>query len=135
MEKDFLAEEMENLDNSAVLQSTFTICGVRVDAKNLISVEKTEKGFVLNFEGFSNAIFPYSQWNINSFLEWLKFHKIPLIDNRKELEKLAKMVVSILDLKAHNGCDCKNWDGFQNGNGEGVGKDINKLIKFAKKYC
>ena len=68
-------------------------------------------------------------------MNWLKFHKIPLIDNRKELEKLAKMVVSILDLKAHNGCDCENWDGFQNGNGEEVGKDINKLIKFAKKYC
>ena len=26
MEKDFLAEEMENLDNSFALQPTFTIC-------------------------------------------------------------------------------------------------------------
>ena len=135
MEKDFLAEEMENLDNSFALQPTFTICGILVNVKNLISVEKTENGFVLNFEGYSTALNPYNQKNVDGFLNWLKFHKIPLIDNRKELEKLAKMVVSILDLKAHNGCDCKNWDGFQNGNGEEVGKDINKLIKFAKKYC
>ena len=67
MEKDFLAEEMENLDNSFALQPTFTICGILVNVKNLISVEKTENGFVLNFEGYSTALNPYNQKNVDGF--------------------------------------------------------------------
>lgn len=37
---------------------------------------------------------------------------------------LAELVVKILDEKAHRGCENKVWFGFQNGNGEEVGKDI-----------
>lgn len=47
---------------------------------------------------------------------------------------LAELVVKILDEKAHKGCDEKVWFGFQNGNGEEVGKDIEKIIIKAKKF-
>ena len=47
---------------------------------------------------------------------------------------LAELVVKILDEKAHKGCDNKVWFGFQNGNGEEVGKDIERIIVKAKKF-
>lgn len=40
---------------------------------------------------------------------------------------LAELSIKILDEKAHRGCDNKVWFGFQNGNGEEVGKDLNEL--------
>ena len=47
---------------------------------------------------------------------------------------LANLVVKILDKKAHRGCDNKVWFGFQNGNGEEVGKDIERIVIMAKKF-
>ena len=47
---------------------------------------------------------------------------------------LAELVVKILDEKAHKGCEEKVWFGFQNGNGEEVGKDIEQIIIKAKKF-
>jgi PIN domain nuclease of toxin-antitoxin system len=47
---------------------------------------------------------------------------------------LAELVIKILDEKAHKGCDEKVWFGFQNGNGEEVGKDIERIIIKAKKF-
>ena len=47
---------------------------------------------------------------------------------------LAELVVKILDEKAHKGCNDKVWFGFQNGNGEEVGKDIERIIIKAKKF-
>ena len=47
---------------------------------------------------------------------------------------LAELVLKILDEKAHRGCDNKEWVGFQNGNGEYVGKDIKRIIIKAKKF-
>jgi hypothetical protein len=47
---------------------------------------------------------------------------------------LAELVVKILDEKSHRGCDNKVWFGFQNGNGEEVGKDIERIIIKAKKF-
>jgi hypothetical protein len=48
---------------------------------------------------------------------------------------LANRVIAILDIKARNGCveKEKSWIGFENGNGTEVGKDIERLIKLAKK--
>ena len=47
---------------------------------------------------------------------------------------LAEFVIKILDEKAHRGCYNKVWFGFQNGNGEEVGKDIEQIIIKAKKF-
>ena len=48
------------------------------------------------------------------------------------LEKLVE-IVNILDVKCADGCENKTWKGFQNGNGEDVGLEIDKFIKEAKK--
>ena len=47
--------------------------------------------------------------------------------------RLAKLVISILDKKAHKGCVDKSWAGFQNGNGEEIGTDIDRIVNEAKK--
>jgi hypothetical protein len=47
--------------------------------------------------------------------------------------RLAKLVISILDKKAHKGCTDKSWPGFQNGNGEEIGVDIDRIVDEAKK--
>ena len=47
------------------------------------------------------------------------------------LEKLVE-IVNILDVKCADGCENKTWKGFQNGNGEDVGLEIDKFIKEAK---
>ena len=55
-----------------------------------------------------------------------------LISNAPEtLEKLVE-IVNILDVKCADGCENKTWKGFQNGNGEDVGLEIDKFIKEAK---
>ena len=53
-----------------------------------------------------------------------------------EANKIIKSIIKILDVKARQGCNQKDgaWFGFQNGNGEEVGKDIEKLIIKSKKY-
>lgn len=48
-------------------------------------------------------------------------------------KKLAEMVIKILDIKANKGCEVKKWEGFTNGNREEIGKDIDKIIKLAKR--
>lgn len=51
------------------------------------------------------------------------------------MKSLAQSVIDILDVKCRKGCDenHKKWDGFQNGNGTECGKDIERLIKKAKR--
>jgi hypothetical protein len=49
--------------------------------------------------------------------------------NEKEL---AKLIINVLEVKALKGCKIKSWIGFENGDGESVGKDIEDLIKKAK---
>ena len=44
----------------------------------------------------------------------------------------AGMVISTLEVKALDGCKNMAWSGFENGNGEEVGKEIDELIKTAK---
>ena len=51
-----------------------------------------------------------------------------------EANRIIKSIIKILDEKAHKGSDNKVWFGFQNGNGEEVGKDIERLIIKSKKY-
>jgi predicted Zn-dependent protease len=48
---------------------------------------------------------------------------------------LAKDIVNILEIKCLAGCSEKHktWQGFQNGNGTDVGKDIERLIRKAKR--
>lgn len=46
---------------------------------------------------------------------------------------LAETIVKILDKKARAGCSNPSWEGYQNGNGTEVGKDIEKLIRKAKR--
>ena len=53
---------------------------------------------------------------------------------KEEGIKLAKLVVSILDKKAHKGCAVKSWVGFENGNGEEIGTDIDRIVNEAKNY-
>jgi len=52
---------------------------------------------------------------------------------KEEGIKLAKLVVRILDKKAHKGCAVKSWVGFENGNGEEIGTDIDRIVNEAKK--
>jgi hypothetical protein len=47
--------------------------------------------------------------------------------------QLAKDIIRILKVKANRGCNHQSWEGFQNGNGEDVGKDIDRLIRKAEK--
>jgi len=47
--------------------------------------------------------------------------------------KLAKLVIEVLDKKAHKGCKNKFWSDFQNGLGEDIGVEIENLISEAKK--
>jgi hypothetical protein len=56
-------------------------------------------------------------------------------DYKSELESLSNKVINILDVKAKSGLnkDHNKWDGFTNGNGTEVGKDIESLIKKAKR--
>ena len=53
----------------------------------------------------------------------------------EKLVKLAKSIVRVLEKRCLAGClpQYKNWDGFQNGNGEDVGGEIEALILRAKK--
>lgn len=53
----------------------------------------------------------------------------------EKLINLAESIVKILDVKCRKGNneENKSWIGFQNGNGTECGKDIEKLIKQAKK--
>lgn len=54
------------------------------------------------------------------------------IDYKSELESLASRVIKILDIKAKRGC-IESWEGYQNGNGIEVGKDIEALIRKSKR--
>jgi predicted RNA-binding protein with EMAP domain len=51
----------------------------------------------------------------------------------KKENKLIEKFIFVLDEKARRGTVDMSWEGFQNGNGVEVGKDIEKLIKQAKK--
>lgn len=46
--------------------------------------------------------------------------------------KLAEMVVEILSKKAFIGSREKTWEGFQNGNADDIGDDIEAIIAYAK---
>jgi hypothetical protein len=48
------------------------------------------------------------------------------------LRRFASRVFSILGVKALNGCIDAKWDGFCNGNGTEVGRDIDALTKTAQ---
>ncbi len=49
------------------------------------------------------------------------------------LRFLAKKIIETLDKKCKNGCLKSSWHGFQNGQGEECGSDIEDLINQAKK--
>lgn len=49
------------------------------------------------------------------------------------LRRFASRVFSILGVKALNGCTDAKWEGFCNGNGTEVGRDIDALIGAAQK--
>lgn len=53
-------------------------------------------------------------------------------DASGSLRRFASRVFSILGVKALNGCIDAKWDGFCNGNGIEVGRDIDMLIKTAQ---
>ena len=71
-----------------------------------------------------------------SYVIWLEDKVLNVNNNTKLLLSaisLVELVVKILDKKANRGSDYKKWFGFQNGNGEEVGKDIDRIIVKAKK--
>ena len=49
-------------------------------------------------------------------------------------------ILDVMDVKAREGCDPSytnlnlSWEGFENGNGVEIGKDIEKFIRKIKKY-
>ena len=47
--------------------------------------------------------------------------------------KLANKVVAILDIKANIGSETPYWRGFENGEGQEIGNEIDMLIKHAKR--
>ena len=49
-----------------------------------------------------------------------------------EMLEMLEKGIEILDVKCADGCENKTWKGFQNGNGEDVGLEIDKFIKEAK---
>lgn len=51
------------------------------------------------------------------------------------IEQLAKEIIRVLDVKARQGVRKpeETWTGFENGNGEEIGRDIEQLIAKAKK--
>lgn len=52
---------------------------------------------------------------------------------KNEAIQLSKLIIEILDKKAHRGTDDNSWLGFTNGNGIEIGVDIEKIIRKAKK--
>lgn len=48
------------------------------------------------------------------------------------LRRFASRVFSILGVKSLNGCADAKWEGFCNGNGTEVGRDIDALTSTAK---
>lgn len=51
-----------------------------------------------------------------------------------EAISLAELVIKILDEKAREGCIDKTWLGFENGNGDDIGEDIEQIVIKAKKF-
>lgn len=51
------------------------------------------------------------------------------------LRRFASRVFSILGVKALNGCIDAKWDGFCNGNGTEVGRDIDALTQTAQNFA
>lgn len=49
------------------------------------------------------------------------------------MKTLAKSVIEVLDIKARAGSTEPSWLGFQNGNGTEIGKEIEALIRKAKR--
>ena len=45
---------------------------------------------------------------------------------------MLKEGIDILDVKCADGCENKTWKGFQNGNGEDIGIEIDRFIKESK---
>lgn len=52
---------------------------------------------------------------------------------KKREIKFAKEIIRVLDKKANKGCKYKSWVGFQNGDGEEFGTEVEKIIAKAKK--
>jgi hypothetical protein len=50
-----------------------------------------------------------------------------------EMRELLEDGIELLNVKCHKGCEIKNWNDFENGNGQSVGMDIEKFIKRSKK--
>ena len=53
-------------------------------------------------------------------------------NSEEQLYNLASSVIKILQKKTFKGSKHKSWKGFQNGLGEEVGDEIDKLILEAK---
>jgi hypothetical protein len=49
-------------------------------------------------------------------------------------KEIIKQLVFVLDEKCKRGDLFPSWEGFENGNGEECGKDIEELIEKAKEY-
>lgn len=47
--------------------------------------------------------------------------------------RLAEDVIKTLDVKSRAGCIDRSWKGHTNGNGTEIGKDIERVIKKAKR--
>jgi RNase P/RNase MRP subunit POP5 len=62
-----------------------------------------------------------------------QLHEWQLEQLRARDNYFAKEIIRILDKKANKGVKNKIWEGFTNGLGEEVGKDIDSLIIKAKK--
>ena len=55
-----------------------------------------------------------------------------LISKAPEMLEKLKECIDILDVKCAYGCENKTWKGFQNGNGEDIGIEIDRFIKESK---
>lgn len=55
--------------------------------------------------------------------------------SQARLRRFASRVFSILGVKALNGCIDAKWDGFCNGNGTEVGRDIDALTQTAQNFA
>lgn len=48
--------------------------------------------------------------------------------------RLAETVIKVMDIKGRAGLSDPTWVGFENGNGTEIGKDIEKMIRQAKRF-
>ena len=90
-----------------------------------------EKWEVLEGTSLIGVKIGHKTFGIDNINEEAKANAL-LISKAPEMLKKLKECIDILDVKCADGCINKTWIGFQNGNGEDIGIEIDRFIRETK---